>query len=131
MTLVPWLHACALLQAAAFASRQGHWFRQAPFQSISNLSLQVSSTYFSRVHIARITSQNVENEVDVDARPSDAINLAMRFGGACMHALRTVWQWVGVSVCVLCTHKRHVSVLDTVLHACRSALQPPCMCPSI
>eukprot|EP00955_Chlamydomonas_euryale_P014500 155972-Chlamydomonas_euryale.AAC.2 len=37
---------------------------------------QVSSTYYSRIHIARTGSNE---EVDIDARPSDAINLAVRF----------------------------------------------------
>jgi len=36
----------------------------------------VSSTYYSRIHIARTGSNE---EVDIDARPSDAINLAVRF----------------------------------------------------
>lgn len=36
----------------------------------------ISSTYYSRIHIARMGSTE---EVDIDARPSDAINLAVRF----------------------------------------------------
>ncbi len=44
----------------------------------------VSNTYYARVHLARvnaITGQpDPDSEVDVDARPSDAINLAVRFG---------------------------------------------------
>lgn len=37
---------------------------------------QISSTYYSRIHVARVGSNE---EVDIDARPSDAINLAVRF----------------------------------------------------
>eukprot|EP00798_Chlamydomonas_sp_ICE-L_P014726 gene14726-20770_t len=40
----------------------------------------VSSTYYSRVHIGRANRNSVEFVADVDARPSDAINLALRFG---------------------------------------------------
>ncbi|KAJ9533826.1 hypothetical protein QJQ45_026912 [Haematococcus lacustris] len=42
----------------------------------------VSNTYYARIHLAPMSKQGggpVE-EVDVDARPSDAINLAVRFG---------------------------------------------------
>jgi bifunctional DNase/RNase len=42
--------------------------------------MQVNSTYYSRIHIAHINGKGeVFNEVDVDSRPSDAINLAVRF----------------------------------------------------
>ena len=37
----------------------------------------IANTYYARVHVARAGG---EGEVDVDARPSDAINLAVRFG---------------------------------------------------
>eukprot|EP00882_Tetradesmus_deserticola_P003683 GHRQ01003897.1.p1 GENE.GHRQ01003897.1~~GHRQ01003897.1.p1 ORF type:complete len:336 (+),score=101.75 GHRQ01003897.1:288-1295(+) len=37
----------------------------------------IANTYYARVHVARAFG---EGEVDVDARPSDAINLAVRFG---------------------------------------------------
>lgn len=37
----------------------------------------IANTYYARVHVAR---SGGEDEVDVDARPSDAINLAVRFG---------------------------------------------------
>jgi len=37
----------------------------------------VSSTFYSRIHIARLGSP--DDDVDVDARPSDALNLAVRF----------------------------------------------------
>ena len=41
---------------------------------------QVNSTYYSRIHLGRINSKgHVSDEVDVDSRPSDAINLAVRF----------------------------------------------------
>lgn len=38
--------------------------------------------YYARIHLARMNAQGVieSDEVDVDARPSDAINLAVRFG---------------------------------------------------
>lgn len=36
----------------------------------------VSSTYYSRIHLSKAGGV----EVDVDSRPSDAINLAVRFG---------------------------------------------------
>ncbi|GAX79857.1 hypothetical protein CEUSTIGMA_g7297.t1 [Chlamydomonas eustigma] len=40
----------------------------------------VNSTYYSRIHIAHIDGKGeIFNEVDVDSRPSDAINLAVRF----------------------------------------------------
>lgn len=40
----------------------------------------VDSTYYSRVHIARADSEGTFfDEVDLDCRPSDAINLALRF----------------------------------------------------
>ena len=42
----------------------------------------VANTYYARIHLAHLNSGQVEpdTEVDVDARPSDAINLAVRFG---------------------------------------------------
>ncbi len=43
----------------------------------------MANTYYARIHLARFTDSGaVEpgSEVDVDARPSDAINLAVRFG---------------------------------------------------
>lgn len=42
----------------------------------------VSNTYYARIFVARFNAQGVQegDEVDVDARPSDAINLAVRFG---------------------------------------------------
>ena len=41
---------------------------------------QVSSTYYSRIHLAKVNGKGeVTDEVDVDSRPSDAINLAVRF----------------------------------------------------
>ncbi|GLC44475.1 hypothetical protein PLESTB_000069300 [Pleodorina starrii] len=44
----------------------------------------VSNTYYARIHLARINDvtglPEPGSEVDVDARPSDAINLAVRFG---------------------------------------------------
>lgn len=46
----------------------------------------VANTYYARIHLARVNAQGVpeSEEVDVDARPSDAINLAVRFGvGTC------------------------------------------------
>lgn len=38
----------------------------------------IANTYYARVHVAR--AGDPPHEVDVDARPSDAINLAVRFG---------------------------------------------------
>lgn len=41
----------------------------------------VSNTYYARIHLAKVNaSGGSEEEVDIDARPSDAINLAVRFG---------------------------------------------------
>lgn len=42
----------------------------------------IANTYYARVHVAKPPGPNGEpgHEVDVDARPSDAINLAVRFG---------------------------------------------------
>ncbi len=44
----------------------------------------VSNTYYARVHLARVNAVTGQpdpaSELDVDARPSDAINLAVRFG---------------------------------------------------
>ncbi|KXZ43808.1 hypothetical protein GPECTOR_80g168 [Gonium pectorale] len=44
----------------------------------------VANTYYARIHLARIADATGQpepgSEVDVDARPSDAINLAVRFG---------------------------------------------------
>ena len=43
----------------------------------------VANTYYARIHLARLNAQGQiepETEVEVDARPSDAINLAVRFG---------------------------------------------------
>ncbi|KAG1676474.1 hypothetical protein FOA52_002294 [Chlamydomonas sp. UWO 241] len=40
----------------------------------------VSSTYYSRIHVARVgSSEDVGPTDGIDARPSDAINLAVRF----------------------------------------------------
>jgi len=38
----------------------------------------IANTYYARVHVSR--AGDPPHEVDVDARPSDAINLAVRFG---------------------------------------------------
>jgi hypothetical protein len=38
----------------------------------------IANTYYARVHVSR--AGEPPHEVDVDARPSDAINLAVRFG---------------------------------------------------
>lgn len=38
----------------------------------------IANTYYARVHVSR--GGDLPHEVDVDARPSDAINLAVRFG---------------------------------------------------
>jgi hypothetical protein len=38
----------------------------------------ISNTYYARIHLAKGDSSS--EEVDIDARPSDAINLAVRFG---------------------------------------------------
>jgi hypothetical protein len=38
----------------------------------------IANTYYARVHVSR--GGDPPHEVDVDARPSDAINLAVRFG---------------------------------------------------
>eukprot|EP00798_Chlamydomonas_sp_ICE-L_P020783 gene20783-27607_t len=40
----------------------------------------VASTYYSRVYVGKLGGDDTEREADVDARPSDAINLALRFG---------------------------------------------------
>ncbi|EFJ46161.1 hypothetical protein VOLCADRAFT_121109 [Volvox carteri f. nagariensis] len=44
----------------------------------------VANTYYARIHLARVNDAtglpDPGTEVDVDARPSDAINLAVRFG---------------------------------------------------
>ncbi|GLI68473.1 hypothetical protein VaNZ11_012899 [Volvox africanus] len=44
----------------------------------------VANTYYARIHLARVNDATGQpeagTEVDVDARPSDAINLAVRFG---------------------------------------------------
>lgn len=43
----------------------------------------VANTYYARIHLARLNGAGQvepDSEVDVDARPSDAINLAVRFG---------------------------------------------------
>lgn len=42
----------------------------------------IANTYYARIHLGRASSQGSTEveEVDVDARPSDAINLAVRFG---------------------------------------------------
>lgn len=40
----------------------------------------VSNTYYARIHLAQIQANGEEEKLDVDARPSDAINLAVRFG---------------------------------------------------
>jgi hypothetical protein len=43
----------------------------------------ISNTYYARIHLGRVSGAPgapPTDEVDVDARPSDAINLAVRFG---------------------------------------------------
>ena len=39
----------------------------------------VGNTYHARVHMSTSGKDACSNEVDIDARPSDAINLAVRF----------------------------------------------------
>ena len=39
----------------------------------------VGNTYHARVHMSTSGKDACTNEVDIDARPSDAINLAVRF----------------------------------------------------
>ncbi len=45
------------------------------------LTCLVANTYFARIHFAkgRQSQDGVYHEIDVDARPSDAINMAVRF----------------------------------------------------
>jgi bifunctional DNase/RNase len=59
----------------------------------------IANTYYARVHVARAGG---EGEVDVDARPSDAINLAVRFGAPVYIAKKIagarlvfLWCWFG------------------------------------
>lgn len=40
----------------------------------------IANTYYARIHVARASAPGENDEVDIDARPSDAINLAVRFG---------------------------------------------------
>eukprot|EP00877_Chromochloris_zofingiensis_P005969 jgi/Chrzof1/1625/Cz10g14300.t1 len=40
----------------------------------------ISNTYIARIHLGTVNPQGAMEEVNVDARPSDAINLAIRFG---------------------------------------------------
>ena len=40
----------------------------------------MNSTYYSRIHLGRVNGKGeISDEVHVDSRPSDAINLAVRF----------------------------------------------------
>ncbi|GFR52022.1 hypothetical protein Agub_g14446 [Astrephomene gubernaculifera] len=59
----------------------------------------VSNTYYARIHMAQVddVTGKVEpgSEVDVDARPSDAINLAVRFGSP-MYVSRHIADTAGV-----------------------------------
>lgn len=42
--------------------------------------MKVNSTYYSRIHLGRVDGKGeISDEVHVDSRPSDAINLAVRF----------------------------------------------------
>lgn len=50
----------------------------------------IANTYYARVHVARAGG---EGEVDVDARPSDAINLAVRFGAPVYIAKKIAGWW--------------------------------------
>jgi bifunctional DNase/RNase len=56
----------------------------------------ITNTFFARIHIARINQGVMESEVDVDARPSDAINMAVRFG-APMYVSKHVALSVGLA----------------------------------
>ncbi|KAI8462549.1 MAG: bifunctional nuclease-domain-containing protein [Monoraphidium minutum] len=52
----------------------------------------IANTYYARIHLGRPASDPAAapDEVDVDARPSDAINLAVRFGAPMFVARRIV-----------------------------------------
>jgi bifunctional DNase/RNase len=61
----------------------------------------IANTYYARVHVARSGDPPTE-EVDVDARPSDAINLAVRFGAPVYISKKIAGEvWCAV-VCLVC-----------------------------
>lgn len=61
----------------------------------------VANTYYARIHLARVSDTTglfePGSEVDVDARPSDAINLAVRFGSP-MYVAKTIAESAGTSL---------------------------------
>jgi hypothetical protein len=75
-------HAVALGHAAHTLTSRGRNTRQKRTRARACAQVRVTdiiaNTYYARIHIAR--GGDPPHEVDVDARPSDAINLAVRFG---------------------------------------------------
>ena len=76
-----------LPQRAVSNVRKPHW---AAFMALSDedypmqvtkvrVTALVGNTYHARVHMSTSGKDACTNEVDIDARPSDAINLAVRF----------------------------------------------------
>jgi hypothetical protein len=61
----------------------------------------IANTYYARVHVSR--GGDPPHEVDVDARPSDAINLAVRFG-APVYISKKIAGMRGRLVCLAVDH---------------------------
>ena len=77
----------------------------------------VGNTYHARVHMSTSGKDACSNEVDIDARPSDAINLAVRFNAPV---------YVNKQVC------HHSSTVQQALweHECHTTADAcPCVTP--
>ena len=68
----------------------------------------VGNTYHARVHMSTSGKDACSNEVDIDARPSDAINLAVRFN-APVYVNKQVCHHPSTARSALQEHKCHAT----------------------
>jgi bifunctional DNase/RNase len=90
------------------------------------ISKLVGNTYHSRVHIE---SSDGQQSYDVDSRPSDAVNLAVRFG-APIYVRKTLAAKMGVANCnvlklspaveteIRVSHENHQAIVDSCRAEC-------------
>lgn len=88
----------------------------------------IANTYYARVHVSR--GGDPPHEVDVDARPSDAINLAVRFGAPVYISKKIADQAQPVSVEQLAaasSNETHADIVRSVRETLSSYEDPTVM----
>jgi hypothetical protein len=80
----------------------------------------IANTYYARVHVSR--AGDPPHEVDVDARPSDAINLAVRFGAPVYISKKIAGAWITVCLCAWAVAPAGLYLCRTLVGAQRGHL---------